>query len=73
LEEAIAATTVLPVTDDLIDAVARLRYECRTIGHPPADRAHHGDLWIAATAIEAGVSLVTADNVFTDVPGLALA
>jgi tRNA(fMet)-specific endonuclease VapC len=73
LEAAIAATTVLPVTDDLIDAVARLRYECRIIGHPLADRVHHGDLWIAATAIDAGAPLVTADRVFSGVPGLPLA
>lgn len=72
LEAAIAATTVLPVTDDVINAVARLRYECRAIGHPLADRTHHGDLWIAATAIDAGAALVTADNVFSDVPGLGL-
>ena len=44
LEAAIAATTVLPVTDDVINAVARLRYQCPAIGHPLADRTHHGDL-----------------------------
>lgn len=73
LEAAIVAITVLPVTDELLHGVARLRYACRAQGHPLADRVHHADLWIAATAIDAEMPLITADSVFRDVPGLVLA
>ena len=58
LEAAIAATTVIPITDALLTTVARTRFECRTIGHPLAGRAHHQDLWIAATAIHVQAPLV---------------
>jgi len=64
--------TVVPVTDRLIEQVARLRFEARTAAHPIADRSHHADLWIAASAIHIDAPLVTADTVFNDVPGLRL-
>ena len=70
LEQTIDATTVIPVSDALITAVAELRASCRTIGHPLADSAHANDLWIAASAIHIEAALVTADGVFSDVPGL---
>ena len=40
IETAIAETTVVPVTDALIVAVAELRAACRQVGHPLADRIH---------------------------------
>ena len=70
LEVAIAATTVVPVTDRYLTTVAELRAACRNVGHPLADRAHGNDLWIAAAATHIGAKLVTADRVFSDVPGL---
>ena len=70
LEQAIAAATVVPITDALLHAVAQLRFECRTIGHPLADRTHHADLWIAATAIHLHTPLVTLDGIFDRAPGL---
>jgi predicted nucleic acid-binding protein len=73
LEAAIAGTTVVPVTDSLLSTVARLRFDCRSTGHPLADRSHHEDLWIAGTAIHVDAPLVTADRIFDDAPGLALA
>jgi predicted nucleic acid-binding protein len=73
LEAAIVALTVLPVTNELLHGVARLRHACRAQGHPLADRVHHADLWIAATAIDAGMPLLTADRIFRDLPSLALA
>lgn len=72
LETAIASTTVVPVTDALVTAVAELRLACRAIGHPLADRAHANDLWIAATAVHAGVPLLSTDRVFEDAPKLLL-
>jgi predicted nucleic acid-binding protein len=73
LEAAIHGTTVVPVSDALVHAVAQLRHACRTAGHPLAAGEHHADLWIAATAMHIGDRLVSADRVFRDVPELELA
>lgn len=72
LEQSIEVSTVVPVTDGLLWQVAELRLACRQAGHPLADRSHTGDLWIAASALHIGASLLTADNVFKDTPGLQL-
>ena len=40
VEAAISATTVVPVTDALLSAMAELRADCRRIGHPLADPVH---------------------------------
>jgi predicted nucleic acid-binding protein len=63
---------VIQVSDALLSAVARVRFECRTNGHPLASPVHHEDLWIAATAVHIGARLLTADGVFEDAPGLQL-
>ncbi|MEK7424228.1 MAG: PIN domain-containing protein [Actinomycetota bacterium] len=73
LEEGIESTTVVPVTNALLTDVAELRFACRQVGHPLADRIHANDLWVAASALHIGAALVTADGVFTDAPGLTLA
>jgi predicted nucleic acid-binding protein len=73
LEAKIAEATVVPVTDTLLHRVAEVRLACQQIGHPLAARVHATDLWIAACAIHTGVPLLTADTIFTDVPGLRLA
>jgi predicted nucleic acid-binding protein len=73
LEAAIAAATVVPVTDAFLHRTAHLRYECRSVGHPLAAPPHNGDLWIAATALHLDAPLVTADGIFDGVPGLSLA
>ena len=67
LEEAIEATTVIPVSDQLLTTVAEVWFESREIGHPLADRVHGNDLWIAASAIHLGISLLTADRIFDGV------
>ena len=72
LEAAIQATTVIPVSDDLLSTVARLRYACRVAGHPLHERSHANDLWIAASALQIRAALLTADNVFDGTPGLTL-
>ncbi len=72
IERAITAATVVPVTAVLLTAVAELRAACRRAGHPLADKIHGNDLWIAASAIHVNASLVTADGVFAETPGLVL-
>ncbi len=72
LEQSIHATTVIPVSDALLSAVAELRYACRLAGHPLHDRSHANDLWIAASAIHIGAPLLADDGVFEDTPGLTL-
>ena len=51
LEQAIAATTVIPVSDRLLTTVAETRFACRVAGHPLADPIHSNDLWMAATRV----------------------
>ena len=70
LEEAIATTTVVPVSDALLTRMAELRLACRQAGHPLADPVHANDLWIAASALHIDAGLVSADAVFDGVPGL---
>ena len=72
LEQAIQTTNVIQVSDALLTAVARFRFDCRAAGHPLANPVHHEDLWIAATAIHIDAPLVTADGVFDAAPGLWL-
>jgi predicted nucleic acid-binding protein len=72
LEATIQATTVVPVSDGLLTAVAELRMACRQAGHPLHDRSHANDLWIAASAVHIGAALLTADQVFDGTPGLTL-
>ncbi len=72
LEEAIQATTVVPVSDSLISTVAELRHACRRAGHPLHERIHANDLWIAASAVHVGARLLTADAIFENSPQLAL-
>jgi predicted nucleic acid-binding protein len=72
LDRSIRATTVVPVSDHLLWAVAELRFACRRLGHPLHARAHANDLWIAASAIHIGASLLTTDKVFAGTPGLTL-
>ncbi len=72
LEQAIEATTVIPVSDALLTTLAELRHACRRLGHPLADPVHANDLWIAASATHTGFALVTADRLFEGVPGLEL-
>lgn len=73
LEHAIAAATVIPVSDKLLTTMAQTRHACRLAGHPLADRIHANDLWVAASAIHLGVALVTADRIFESTPSLTLA
>jgi len=71
LETAIAAATIVPVSDALISEAAELRFECRRAGHPLAAESHAADLWIAASARHISAPLLSADSIFEDAPGVA--
>lgn len=72
LEQSIAATTVVPVSDALLTTAAKMRHACRQDGHALHEPIHANDLWIAASAVHIGAPLLTADEVFEGVPGLTL-
>ena len=72
LERRIAGVTTIEGDDDVATRCAELRNECRKIGHPLADKVHNGDRWVAASALLAGVPLVSDDGVFEGAPGLEL-
>lgn len=72
LEASIRTATVVPISDALLTAAAELRFACRRAGHPLHDRSHANDLWIAASAVHIGAALLSADEVFSDTPGLTL-
>lgn len=58
----------MPVDDHVAGAWARLRVELRDRGQ----RMPVNDSWIAATAIAADIPIVTQDDDYVDVPGLAV-
>lgn len=63
-------TLVFPITDAVLDRAANLWVHARQGGHPRSD----ADLMIAATALEHGRVLVTANTAhFVWVPGLEVA
>lgn len=55
-----------PVLDDTADIYAHLKREAERKGTPLADN----DLWIAASAVSLGATLVTTDSDFRKVAGL---
>lgn len=70
LERHVHRAIVIPVDDHLVWTHAHLRAACRRAGHPLQDKVHAGDMWIAASALAAGLPLVTDDGVFNGAPGL---
>lgn len=72
LERRIEFARVAMIDDAMIWTHARLRAECRAVGHALAQPPHAADLWVAATAVHLGLPLVSHDKVFTDTPGLDL-
>lgn len=71
-ERSASRAAILPVDDQLVWGVARLRADCRRVGHPLHQPVHAGDLWVAASAVVNGLPLVSDDGVFGGVPGLEL-
>jgi predicted nucleic acid-binding protein len=72
LERLIHRSAILPGDDETTWAYARLRAECRQVGHPLHQKQHLGDLWIAATAIRWQLPLVAHDAVYVGCPGIEL-
>ncbi len=72
VERLLHRSRVLPVDDETTWAYARLRHQCRAVGHPLHQKQHVGDLWIAATAIRWQLPLVAHDAVFLDCPDVQL-
>ena len=72
VERLIRRASTLPPDDETAWTVARLRTKCRAAGHPLHQKAHTGDLWIAATAIRWQLPLVAHDAVFLNCPDLDL-
>lgn len=70
VERLLRRSRVLPVDDQTTWAYARLRHECRTVGHPLQQKQHLGELWIAATAICWQLAIVAHGAVFLDCPNL---
>lgn len=56
----------------LLATYVALRAECATAGHGLAAKIHEADRWIAATAIQLDLSLISTDSIFRGVPGLEL-
>ena len=72
LERLLRSAVVLSPDDLTATAFARLRLACERTGHPLHQKAHTGDLWIAATAVRRGLALVSDDAVFDACPELQL-
>ncbi len=70
VERLLRRSRVLPVDDQTTWVYARLRHECRTVGHPLQQKQHLGELWIAATAICWQLAIVAHGAVFLDCPNL---
>lgn len=72
LERTMAKAAKIPPHDRLATEWAELKSACQETGHALANKAHTGDLWIAATARLIGVPLVTHDSIFFGTPGIAV-
>ena len=62
----LAHSVLLPIDETIADQYATTRLELKKIGHPIPEN----DLWIAATCLELGIPLLTADGHFDYVQGL---
>ena len=72
LERLLHRAVVIPVDDHLMWTHARLRVACQRAGHALHDKAHDGDLWVAASALAHGLPLITDDRIFEGTPGLTV-
>ena len=72
LELKLSRAILVPPHEDLIIEAARLRHDCKKVGHGLQSGNHAGDLWIAATARLGDVPLVTHDKIFDGAPGLTV-
>ena len=72
LEARINEAEIVHTGPELVLVYAQLRVACERIGHALSQRDHDADRWVAATALRLGISLVSNDGIFKNVPGLAL-
>jgi len=72
LESRIEHTITVPPTDALTVEWAKLRDECKRVGHPLHQKDHVGDLWVAATARLLRVPLIAHDRVYQGAPDLTV-
>ncbi len=72
LERILAATTVIPVTPEVVDAYVTLRIDCQRVGHALFQKVHTADRWVAATALALDRPLISLDGIYRDTPGLTL-
>lgn len=72
LERDLAALPVVQPDDQLMSICAAVRNRCEHEGHPLGQKIHEADRWIAATALRLKIPVVSADQVFRGVAGLAV-
>lgn len=72
LERDLAALPVVQPDDQLMSICAAVRNRCEREGHPLGQKIHEADRWIAATALRLKIPVVSADQVFRGVAGLAV-
>jgi predicted nucleic acid-binding protein len=73
LDADISAVIVVPPTNALTHAWARLTTEARAAGHPLGQKAQSHDAWVAATARNLNVPLLTDNRAhFENIAGVAL-
>lgn len=65
-------TPTIPVDREVTDTYARLTAELHRSGHALHAKVHTGDRWIAATAVQHGLPLLSGDGIYRDVEGLDL-
>jgi len=70
LESRLSSLTVVSSDSDLADTYAELRVACQRLGHGLHAKDHEADRWIAATAIRFGLTLISHDKIFDNVPRL---
>lgn len=58
LERSISRFAVVQSDDTMASTWAKLRDECRRLGHPLWEKIHDGDRWIAASAMRLKVPVV---------------
>lgn len=72
LERDLAALPVVQPDDQLMSICAAVRNRCEREGLPLGQKIHEADRWIAATALRLKIPVVSADQVFRGVAGLAV-
>lgn len=72
LDRDLARLTIVEPDNDVMNCCARLRADCERAAHPLGQKIHEADRWIASTAIQLGIELVSDDASFRDVPGLTV-